>query len=157
MERAWTWSLVGELDPTCHNLRSCMLQGRWKTLCATTKTQHSQINKYFKKWNKKNELDLNDMIWKNVLGILNEDKKFQMIRYSVCIYINCCCCFLLSCILLFATPWNAAYQAPLSFTISQGLLKFMSIELMLSNHLILCCPFSFLKYIHILFIFICII
>ena len=32
-------------------------------------------------------------------------------------------------------------QAPLSSTISQSLLKFMSIELvMLSNHLILCCP-----------------
>ena len=31
-------------------------------------------------------------------------------------------------------------QAPLSFTISQSLLRFMSIELvMLSNHLILCC------------------
>ena len=29
---------------------------------------------------------------------------------------------------LFATPWTAARQAPLSFTISQSLLKFMSIE-----------------------------
>ena len=39
---------------------------------------------------------------------------------------------------LFATPWTAACQGPLS-TISQSLLKFMSIEsLMLSNHLILC-------------------
>ena len=36
------------------------------------------------------------------------------------------------------TPWTAAYQAPLS-TISQSLLKFTSIELViLSNHLILC-------------------
>ena len=34
---------------------------------------------------------------------------------------------------------TAAHQAPLSSTISQSLLKFMSIELvMLSNHLILC-------------------
>ena len=40
-----------------------------------------------------------------------------------------------------ATPWTAAFQAPLSSTISQSLLKFLSIELvMLSNHLILCCP-----------------
>ena len=39
------------------------------------------------------------------------------------------------------TPWTAAHQAPLSFTISQNLLKFTSIEsVMLSNHLILCCP-----------------
>ena len=37
-----------------------------------------------------------------------------------------------------------ARQAPLSFTISQSLLKFMSFELViLSNHLILCSSFSF--------------
>ena len=41
----------------------------------------------------------------------------------------------LSCIQLFAIPWTAAHQAPLSFTISQCLLKFMSVEsVMLSNH-----------------------
>ena len=40
-----------------------------------------------------------------------------------------------------ATPWTATCQASLSFTVSQSLLKFMSIELeMLSNHLILCLP-----------------
>ena len=39
------------------------------------------------------------------------------------------------------TPWTAACQAPLPFTISRSLLKFMSIELMmLSNHLIFCHP-----------------
>ena len=39
------------------------------------------------------------------------------------------------------TPWTAACQAPLSSTISQSLLKFVSIEsVMPSNHLILCCP-----------------
>ena len=37
-----------------------------------------------------------------------------------------------------ATPWTTARQAPLSSTISQSLLKLMSIELMMSsNHLIL--------------------
>ena len=42
---------------------------------------------------------------------------------------------------LFATPWTAACQASLSFTISQSLLKFLFIEsMMLSNHLILCHP-----------------
>ena len=41
-----------------------------------------------------------------------------------------------------ATPWTAAYQAFLSYTISQSLLKLMSIDLvMLSNHLILWSPF----------------
>ena len=39
------------------------------------------------------------------------------------------------------TPWTAACQASLSFTISRSLLKLMSIEsVMPSNHLILCCP-----------------
>ena len=42
---------------------------------------------------------------------------------------------------LFVTPWTAAWQASLSFSISQSLLKLMSIEsLMPSNHLILCHP-----------------
>ena len=47
----------------------------------------------------------------------------------------------LSCVRLFATPWTAVHQAPLSYTISQSLFWFMSIEsVMLSNHLILCQP-----------------
>ena len=48
---------------------------------------------------------------------------------------------LLNCVWLFMTPWTAAHQASLSFTISQSLLKLMSIEWMMpSNHCILCCP-----------------
>ena len=47
----------------------------------------------------------------------------------------------LSHVRLLATPWTAASQASLSFTISQSLLELMSIELvMLSNLLILCHP-----------------
>ena len=47
---------------------------------------------------------------------------------------------LLSHVQLFATPWTAAHQSPLSLTNSWSLLKFMSIDSdMLSNHLILCC------------------
>ena len=39
------------------------------------------------------------------------------------------------------TPWTAAHQASLSFTVSRSLLKLMSIEsVMPSNHLILCRP-----------------
>ena len=39
------------------------------------------------------------------------------------------------------TPWTAARQPSLSITNSQSLLKLMSVEsVMLSNHLILCCP-----------------
>ena len=48
---------------------------------------------------------------------------------------------LLSCVLLFGTPWTTACQASLSFAISWSLLKLVSIEsVMLSNHLIFCCP-----------------
>ena len=46
---------------------------------------------------------------------------------------------LLCCVQLFLTPWTAACQSSLSFTIFRILLKFMSIEsVMPSNHLILC-------------------
>ena len=51
----------------------------------------------------------------------------------------------LSRVQLFGTPRTAALQVPLSFTISQSLLKLMSIEsVMLTNHLILCHPLLFL-------------
>ena len=50
----------------------------------------------------------------------------------------------LSSVQLFATPWTAACQASLSFTISWSLLKLMFIELVKPpNYLILCLPFSF--------------
>ena len=46
---------------------------------------------------------------------------------------------LLSRVRLFVTPWTAARQASLSFTIFRSLLKLMSIESMItSNHLVLC-------------------
>ena len=52
----------------------------------------------------------------------------------------------LSCVQLFATPWTEVHQASLSFTISQSLLKLMSIELVMqSNHLILYCSFLLLS------------
>ena len=48
---------------------------------------------------------------------------------------------MLSHVLLFVTPWTAARQASLSLTISQSLLRLVSIELVMpSNHLILCHP-----------------
>ena len=54
-----------------------------------------------------------------------------------------------SCVQLFATSWTEARQASLSFTISQSLLKLMSIESMMpSNHLILCCPLLLLPSIY---------
>ena len=48
---------------------------------------------------------------------------------------------LLSSVQLFVTSWTAAHQASLSFTISQSLLKLISIDsVMPFNHLILYCP-----------------
>ena len=61
----------------------------------------------------------------------------------------CNCSLISSVLLLFscsvvsnsATPWTAAHQASPSFTISQSLLRYMSIEsVMPSNCLILCYP-----------------
>ena len=47
----------------------------------------------------------------------------------------------LSPVWLFTTPWAAAHQASLSFTVSRSLLKLVSIELVMpSNHLVLCRP-----------------
>ena len=47
---------------------------------------------------------------------------------------------------LFPTPWTAACQASMSFTVSWSLLKLISIELvMASNHLILCHPLLLLS------------
>ena len=49
---------------------------------------------------------------------------------------------LLSPVWLLGTPWTAARQASLSYTISWSLLRLTSIEsVMPSNHLILCHPF----------------
>ena len=47
----------------------------------------------------------------------------------------------LSCVQLFPTPWTAVYQASWSSTVSQSLLKLITIELVMPfNHLILCYP-----------------
>ena len=52
---------------------------------------------------------------------------------------------LLSHVQLFVISWSAAHLASLSFTLSQSLLKLMSIEsVMPSNHFILCRPFLLL-------------
>ena len=58
-------------------------------------------------------------------------------------YIICFCCSVVQSCPTLCDPMDCACQASLSFTISWGLLKLMSIEtVMPSNHLILCRPFS---------------
>ena len=62
--------------------------------------------------------------------------------FLICIFWHCLVVVQsLSCIRLFSTPWAAARQASLSFTISRSLLKLMPVESVIpSNHLILFCP-----------------
>ena len=76
-----------------------------------------------------------------------QDKVEKHVRYfhRHCNIINVLLLFIVfpspSHVRLFATPWTAAHQASLSFTISWSLIKLMSTEsVMPSNHLILCCP-----------------
>ena len=57
-----------------------------------------------------------------------------------------CCCSVIKSYPDSVTPGTVAHQAPLSLTISQSLLKLMSIESVTpSNHLILCCPLLLLS------------
>ena len=69
------------------------------------------------------------------LSFYQENRQSYVLR-SGCIVVQS-----LSHVQLFASPWTAARQASLSFTISWSLLRLMSIEsVMPSNHLILCFP-----------------
>ena len=73
-------------------------------------------------------------------------KSWQVNKIKIKKWLDLRICFfvvqLLSCVGLFVTPCTVACQASLSFTISQRLLRFMSIEsVMPSNHLISCLAF----------------
>ena len=71
------------------------------------------------------------LLWKHFLKLISETIVVGAMALFVAVQ-------LLSHLRLFVTAWTAACQAPLSSTISQSLLKFMSIEsVMLSNHLII--------------------
>ena len=61
--------------------------------------------------------------------------------FSQSVLFTICCVQLLNHVWLSASLWTAAHQTSLSFTISQSLLKLMSIEsVMPFNHFILSCP-----------------
>ena len=81
-------------------------------------------------------------------NIKSEFKICKLIQY-LCFLINqktrrICgyyCCSVAKLCPTLCDPVDCTRQAPLSFTISQSLLKFIFIEsVMLSNHLIFCCP-----------------
>ena len=72
-------------------------------------------------------------------GCQNKGRVLSMHTALNAIY--CSCCLTAKSCPTLLTPWTAARQVSLSFTISQGLLKLMSTEsVMPSNHLILCRP-----------------
>ena len=74
------------------------------------------------------------------LGFVSSTFKIYCIHY--------CCCLVSKSVWLFVTPWTAACQASLSFTISLIFSNSLSwfIELvLLSNHLILCQPLLLLS------------
>ena len=82
--------------------------------------------------------------WTGKPGVLQSMRSHRIghdwaIELNWYIYVYIVVVQLLSRVQLFATPWTVAYQASLSFTISQSLLKLMFIEsVMPSNYLILC-------------------
>ena len=79
------------------------------------------------------------MMWRhprNITTFLNTLFPYKNVKPIIVVFVQ-----LLNCVWLFVTTWTTARQVSLSFTISQSLLKLMSIEsVMLSNHLILCHP-----------------
>ena len=76
------------------------------------------------------------MVWEGDL-LLDAVKEIEMTRERN----NSLVVQSLSGVQLFRTPWTAAHQASLSFTISQSLFKLMSLEVVMPlNHLILCHP-----------------
>ena len=82
--------------------------------------------------------NLNSSPVKPILGLWTEFSCWSVMFYTLELGIVA---QLLNHIWLFVTPWTAACQNSLSFTISWSLIKFMSPEsVMLSNHLIFCHP-----------------
>ena len=59
--------------------------------------------------------------------ILNYEIRVRVLSFTVNVVQS------LSHVQLFLTPWTAAHQASLSFTVSQSLLKLMSMELVMPS------------------------
>ena len=80
------------------------------------------------------------MLFSHFMSISSSPSGFIYKWYTMCPFLE------LSTLSFFShqvlvTPWTAACQGPLFSTVSRSLLRFMSFEsVMLSNHLIFCCP-----------------
>ena len=74
------------------------------------------------------------ILWRNISYPFPTFSLYYLPFYYLVVVVQ-----LLSYVWLFATPWTAACQASLSFTISRSLLRLMTIQsVMPSDHLILC-------------------
>ena len=94
----------------------------------------------FEKGNRWQKLD-SDGKWLNPFYYIHVIGNYFSIKTShLHFHSNMSCSIIKPCLTL-CDPMVCSPQAPLSFTVSQSLLKFMSIELtMQSNHLIICHP-----------------
>ena len=96
-----------------------------------------------KEFSQENALGVANILFQQHKRRLHVDVTRWSIRKSDCLYflqLKIIVVQSLSHIQHFVTPWTAACQASLSFTISQSFLKLMSIELLMpSNHLLFCC------------------
>ena len=127
---------------TFHSVHSCHLYSKGSSIVNTSRKQHQDsvlhnhmsilflgFNCFFTSL----------IVWKihfENISVLSYKIAFGHVVVVITVVVQS-----LSRVLLFVTPWTTAQQAPMSFTTSRSLRKFMSIEfVMLSNHLILCCP-----------------
>ena len=75
-------------------------------------------------------------------NLVHDNRQLWVFR-ACSLPIQFCCWSIPHHVRLFVTPWTSAHQGSLSFTISQSLLKLLSMStesVMPSNHLILCRP-----------------
>ena len=114
----------------------------FKTCTSTNVIHYTKTMKY------KNHIilssDADKNIWQSSTSIYNnKNEKNKIDKNGNCLNMtktNCEVVFLsLNHVQLFATPWTASHRPSLSLTMSQSLLKLMSVEpVMPSNHFIFC-------------------
>ena len=104
------------------------------------------INFSLKNWSAQNQGNADSSFnptWYR-MNIINDCKEIHEFEHTYK-HIKACCCSVTQSCLTLCDPMDT--RLPLSFTISQSLLKLMSTELVMpSKHLVLCCPlFSWLQ------------